>query len=86
MSTQLDQALERTQSTADEQRSLDSLRDVHSKVDRVADTCTQVAARLDQALARAQGTADDVLWPMLQAKLEVLNQAGLSKDNFQGMK
>ena len=31
----------------------------------------------------AKGTADDVLWPMLQKKLDVLNQAGLSKDNFQ---
>ena len=30
----------------------------------------------------AKGTADDVLWPMLQKKLDVLNQAGLSKDNF----
>ena len=28
------------------------------------------------------GTADDVLWPLLQRKLDVLNQAGLSKDNF----
>lgn len=30
----------------------------------------------------AQETADDVLWPMVQEKLKVLNQAGLSKDNF----
>ncbi len=31
----------------------------------------------------ARGTADDVLWPMVQSKLDVLNKAGLSKDNFQ---
>ena len=30
----------------------------------------------------ATGTADDELWPMLQRKLNVLQQAGLSKDNF----
>ena len=30
----------------------------------------------------ALGTADDKLWPMIQKKLEVLNKAGLSKDNF----
>ena len=30
----------------------------------------------------AQGTADDKLWPMIQKKLDVLNKAGLSKDNF----
>ena len=29
------------------------------------------------------GTADDQLWPMIQKKLDVLNQAGLTKDNFQ---
>ena len=29
------------------------------------------------------GTADDQLWPMIQKKLEVLNKAGLTKDNFQ---
>ena len=28
------------------------------------------------------GTADDELWPLLQKKLDVLNKAGLSKDNF----
>jgi hypothetical protein len=28
------------------------------------------------------GTADDELWPMIQRKLDVLNKAGLSKDNF----
>lgn len=28
------------------------------------------------------GTADDELWPLLQKKLDVLNEAGLSKDNF----
>ena len=28
------------------------------------------------------GTADDELWPLLQNKLDVLNKAGLSKDNF----
>ena len=27
-------------------------------------------------------TADDKLWPMIQKKLDVLNEAGLSKDNF----
>ncbi len=32
----------------------------------------------------ARGTADDVLWPLLQSKLDVLNKAGLSKDNFMG--
>jgi len=31
----------------------------------------------------AKGTADDQLWPMIQKKLDVLNQAGLTKDNFQ---
>lgn len=30
----------------------------------------------------AKGTADDVLWPMVQVKLNTLNEAGLSKDNF----
>ncbi|PSN48342.1 SWI/SNF-related matrix-associated actin-dependent regulator of chromatin subfamily A-like protein 1 [Blattella germanica] len=30
----------------------------------------------------AKGTADDHLWPMIQNKLNVLNKAGLSKDNF----
>ena len=30
----------------------------------------------------AAGTADDELWPMIQRKLEVLNKAGLSKENF----
>ncbi|KAJ9592252.1 hypothetical protein L9F63_001253 [Diploptera punctata] len=30
----------------------------------------------------AKGTADDHLWPMIQNKLDVLNKAGLSKDNF----
>ena len=30
----------------------------------------------------AIGTADDKLWPMIQKKLDVLNKAGLSKDNF----
>jgi len=31
----------------------------------------------------ARDTADDVLWPMIQSKLNVLNKAGLSKDNFE---
>jgi len=31
----------------------------------------------------AKGTADDQLWPMIQKKLDVLNKAGLTKDNFQ---
>ena len=31
----------------------------------------------------ARETADDVMWPMIQKKLEVLNKAGLSKDNFE---
>jgi len=31
----------------------------------------------------AKGTADDELWPMIKRKLDVLNQAGLSKDNFE---
>lgn len=30
----------------------------------------------------AGGTADDVLWPMVQEKLKVLNRVGLSKDDF----
>ncbi|XP_022246250.1 SWI/SNF-related matrix-associated actin-dependent regulator of chromatin subfamily A-like protein 1 isoform X2 [Limulus polyphemus] len=30
----------------------------------------------------AQGTADDHIWPLVQKKLEILNKAGLSKDNF----
>ncbi|XP_050420767.1 SWI/SNF-related matrix-associated actin-dependent regulator of chromatin subfamily A-like protein 1 [Adelges cooleyi] len=30
----------------------------------------------------AKGTADDHLWPLIQSKLNVLNKAGLSKDNF----
>ncbi|VVC28544.1 Helicase superfamily 1/2, ATP-binding domain,Helicase, C-terminal,P-loop containing nucleoside [Cinara cedri] len=32
----------------------------------------------------AKGTADDHLWPLIQSKLNVLNKAGLSKDNFKG--
>ena len=31
----------------------------------------------------ARDTADDVIWPMIQSKLSVLNKAGLSKDNFE---
>ncbi len=30
----------------------------------------------------AKGTADDYLWPLVQSKLDILSQAGLSKDNF----
>ncbi|XP_027840177.2 SWI/SNF-related matrix-associated actin-dependent regulator of chromatin subfamily A-like protein 1 [Aphis gossypii] len=30
----------------------------------------------------AKGTADDHIWPLIQFKLNVLNKAGLSKDNF----
>jgi hypothetical protein len=30
----------------------------------------------------AEGTSDDVIWPMVKEKLDVLNKAGLSKDNF----
>ena len=30
----------------------------------------------------ARGTSDDIMWPMLQAKLDTLNKAGLSKDDF----
>lgn len=30
----------------------------------------------------ATGTADDHIWPLIQSKLNVLNKAGLSKDNF----
>jgi SWI/SNF-related matrix-associated actin-dependent regulator 1 of chromatin subfamily A len=30
----------------------------------------------------AKGTADDCIWPLIQSKLDVLNKAGLSKDNF----
>lgn len=30
----------------------------------------------------ARKTADDFLWPLVQQKLDVLSQAGLSKDNF----
>ncbi|CAL4179073.1 unnamed protein product, partial [Meganyctiphanes norvegica] len=30
----------------------------------------------------AQNTADDHIWNMIQAKLEVLSKAGLTKDNF----
>lgn len=30
----------------------------------------------------AQNTADDHIWPLVQKKLDVLNKAGLSKDNF----
>merc|ERR1719219_1623912 len=30
----------------------------------------------------AKGTSDDELWPLIQKKLNVLNKAGLSKDNF----
>ncbi|XP_054712629.1 SWI/SNF-related matrix-associated actin-dependent regulator of chromatin subfamily A-like protein 1 [Uloborus diversus] len=30
----------------------------------------------------AKGTADDEIWPLVQRKLEILNKAGLSKDNF----
>ncbi|CAL8110477.1 unnamed protein product [Orchesella dallaii] len=41
--------------------------------------------QLDSVLVEyllAGGTADDVLWTMVQDKLNVLNRAGLSKDNF----
>merc|ERR1719362_1453213 len=31
----------------------------------------------------ARDTADDVMWPIIQKKLYVLNEAGLSKDNFE---
>ncbi|KAI5750295.1 hypothetical protein M8J76_014421 [Diaphorina citri] len=31
----------------------------------------------------AKQTADDYLWPLVMTKLDVLNRAGLSKDNFQ---
>ena len=30
----------------------------------------------------ARGTADDHIWPLVQSKLDVLNRAGLSKDDF----
>ncbi|XP_018904491.2 SWI/SNF-related matrix-associated actin-dependent regulator of chromatin subfamily A-like protein 1 [Bemisia tabaci] len=30
----------------------------------------------------AKGTADDYLWPLVEKKLNILNQAGLSKDTF----
>lgn len=30
----------------------------------------------------AKGTADERLWSLIQSKLNVLNKAGLSKDNF----
>ncbi|KAG8198721.1 hypothetical protein JTE90_023489 [Oedothorax gibbosus] len=30
----------------------------------------------------AKGTADDEIWPLVQRKLDILNKAGLSKDNF----
>ena len=30
----------------------------------------------------APGTVDDILWPMISNKLDILNKAGLSKDNF----
>lgn len=29
----------------------------------------------------AKNTADDYLWPLIQSKLNVLSQAGLSKDS-----
>ncbi|CAH0755971.1 unnamed protein product [Diatraea saccharalis] len=32
----------------------------------------------------AAGTCDDIMWPMLQGKLNVLNDVGLSKDTFEG--
>jgi len=31
----------------------------------------------------ARETSDDVMWPLIQQKLDVLNKAGLSKDNFE---
>ena len=30
----------------------------------------------------AKNTIDDMLWPLISRKLEILNKAGLSKDNF----
>lgn len=30
----------------------------------------------------AKNTSDDYIWPLIQSKLCVLNEAGLSKDNF----
>ncbi|XP_026321507.1 SWI/SNF-related matrix-associated actin-dependent regulator of chromatin subfamily A-like protein 1 isoform X2 [Hyposmocoma kahamanoa] len=34
----------------------------------------------------ANGTSDDFMWPMLQDKLNVLNNVGLSEDNFEDTK
>ena len=39
------------------------------------------AVRVQYLVAR--DTADDVMWPIIQKKLYVLNEAGLSKDNFE---
>jgi len=30
----------------------------------------------------AKGTVDDILWPMINSQLAVLNEMGLSHDNF----
>ena len=32
-----------------------------------------------------RGTADDHMWPMIQAKLEVLGKVGLTRETFGGM-
>lgn len=41
----------------------------------------QVDSVLIQYLVQ-NGTADDKVWPLIQGKLDLLNKAGLSKDNF----
>lgn len=47
------------------------------------DTSVGLAGNLFGLFSRSlEGTADDELWPLLQRKLDVLNKAGLSKDNF----
>ena len=39
--------------------------------------------RIKVYCGQKKGTADDELWPMIKKKLDVLNKAGLSKDDFE---
>ena len=57
-----------------------TLRQAEDRAHRIGQTGSVVCQYL-----LARGTADDILWPMIQKKLEVLQRAGLSEDNFQDM-
>lgn len=60
----------------------------NTKIFQILTQAEDRAHRIGQAEAvtiqylLAKGTADDHIWPLIQSKLNVLNKAGLSKDNF----